>query len=169
MKKYLFLSLALLLPAFLFAQTTERQVVSTAGGTYYNNSTNFVMDYTLGEVAIATISNSSVIFTQGFQQPYIDFSTLVPKISESSIGLTIYPNPVKELLHISIDKPETGTYRLQLYDILGKLMANITVNSEKATALKTVIDFRPFTTGHYFLRILQENKEVKTMKIIKIN
>ena len=60
MQKLFIFAIILLFSTFIFAQTTERKVVSTSGGTYYDNVNNFELDYTIGEPAIATISNASI-------------------------------------------------------------------------------------------------------------
>ena len=168
MVKHLLFALFTMLSAIVCAQSTERQVVATAGGTYLDNINNFEMDYTIGEPAITTISNASVILTQGFQQPFF-LMTSVPETVENSSGLNIYPNPVVDQLHIVIEKPAAGAYNLMLYDMLGQMLQDKIVTAGKNTPLNTGINLNQYATGNYFVRIMHENKEVKTLKIIKIN
>jgi len=50
----------------------------------------------------------------------------------------------------------------QLYDISGKLL-----ESNAIVANSTTIKMEQLATGNYFLKVIQNNKEVKTFKIMK--
>lgn len=66
---YLSFLLTLLLPELGFAQVQiERQVIGSAGAE--SNSVNLKVAATVGEVSVETASGGSVIYTQGFQQPF---------------------------------------------------------------------------------------------------
>jgi len=67
MMKNINLFLALLLPAFLIAQSVSPEVISSAGD-YYEGA-NASLSWTLGEIATETYDNGTNILTQGFQQP----------------------------------------------------------------------------------------------------
>ena len=49
------------------AQQLSPSVIASAGGSF--QSTEFSLDYTLGETFITTLSNGQNILTQGFHQP----------------------------------------------------------------------------------------------------
>jgi len=76
MKNLLFLILAVLTLNLrlstlnCFAQTLERQVISSSGGEYSNINLN--LNFTVGEAVTETFGNTSLILTQGFQQPKQD-------------------------------------------------------------------------------------------------
>ncbi|MCD4683421.1 MAG: hypothetical protein K8R86_09085, partial [Bacteroidales bacterium] len=67
MKNIKVLFIALLIPAFMMAQSVSPEVVSSAGD--YFEGTNASLSWTLGEIATETYSNGTNILTQGFQQP----------------------------------------------------------------------------------------------------
>jgi hypothetical protein len=50
----------------------------------------------------------------------------------------------------------------QLFDISGKLLESNTI-----VANSTTIKMEQLATGNYFLKVSQNNKEIKTFKIIK--
>ena len=73
-------------------------------------------------------------------------------------GLTLYPNPVKDVLTIS---GNAVLDTIRIHTILGQQVASAQVNSDTAT-----IDMRPFENGVYILTVNAGNA-VKTVKVIK--
>ena len=75
----------------------------------------------------------------------------------------VYPNPAKEA--VTIEFPQTGVYRLELVNGLGKRTNNYTVQNKDYFQLNILT----LQSGVYFLRIidevLQENTVVKFVKI----
>jgi hypothetical protein len=53
----------------LFAQDLSPSVIATGGGTY--QSTQFSIDYTIGETFITTLNGNGYMVTQGFHQPIL--------------------------------------------------------------------------------------------------
>jgi len=73
--------------------------------------------------------------------------------------LAVYPNPVKNLLHIvSNNSPVEIVY---LHDLLGKTILSKTVHGNNS-----IIDFSGLSTGVYILKVVSEQSE-KIFKIIK--
>lgn len=81
-------------------------------------------------------------------------------LAENEAGSAIYPNPVKDQLHINM---EEEINEVEIYNVLGVRLHNET---SKGSTEKT-IDMSGFENGTYFVRIITE-KEVKTIKINKI-
>jgi len=73
-------------------------------------------------------------------------------------GLTVYPNPVKNILNLSSSHEITA---VTVYNFLGQ---QVLTRSAQANASK--IDVSGLTSGTYYLSIQSQNK-VKTIKIIK--
>lgn len=67
MEKIVIFILVLVLAMNTYAQNSSPEIVSSAGATYKGNSMQ--IDWTLGELAITSIQNSSQQLTQGFHQP----------------------------------------------------------------------------------------------------
>jgi len=74
-------------------------------------------------------------------------------------SLTIYPNPVKDMLYISLPNNEIEQY--ELYDILGKI-----VSKQKAEDLNT-ISVSSLKSGIYFIKIIAKNGKIMTSKFVK--
>jgi hypothetical protein len=73
--------------------------------------------------------------------------------------LKVYPNPVNDIVIISGLVPNS---RIRLVDGSGRVLTNIIANSTKHE-----IDMRTLVKGIYLLQIVQDNKTVKSAKLIK--
>jgi len=73
-------------------------------------------------------------------------------------GLTIYPNPAREMLNIQL-KP--GKYRLSLSDLSGRMVFS------EFTSGNTTIDLKNCGKGIYFLKIINDqNNRILVRKIV---
>jgi len=72
MKKLFNTLLLFALSVYGFAQSLTHDAIVSAGGSYSDN--NIEVNYSIGQVFTATLSNSNNIITQGFQQPNDGYS-----------------------------------------------------------------------------------------------
>ena len=70
--------------------------------------------------------------------------------------ISVFPNPFTDIIRVSDVK---GIKSIQIYDLSGKNIKNLTPSSE--------IDLRDLTTGTYMITFQLENRPAKTLKIIK--
>jgi hypothetical protein len=73
-------------------------------------------------------------------------------------SLAVYPNPVKDILNVSIDTTITA---VALYNLLGQQLMTKAVNANEYS-----IDVSGLSSGTYLVRVTSGNA-VKTLKIIK--
>ncbi|MEI6312605.1 MAG: T9SS type A sorting domain-containing protein [Bacteroidota bacterium] len=93
--------------------------------------------------------------------------------SQAKNELFIYPNPVTDLINISINQLENmkiDDYRLEIYDAIGKKQS--LQNIEKETTLfgelKFQVNIKKLISGMYFIHILdKDNKVISNGKFIK--
>jgi hypothetical protein len=118
--------------------------------------------YTIGQTDYSTASGSGGIITQGIQQPYEIF--IVTGIEEKSIDLTasVYPNPTTDFVLLKVENSISANFTFQLYDIQGKILLNKKVENNQ-----TSISMADLANAVYFIKVLNNNNEVKTFKIIK--
>jgi hypothetical protein len=135
------------------AQRVAPQIANSAGFDLSNGS--IVISFSLGEPAVATLSNSEFIITQGFLQPEI--------IPCNDAELTYYPNPTQDELTVDINGCETKIESMQLIDIWGRLITTIMPTSDNKVFLGDV------SPGVYFLRVFLTNTESQTLKIAKVS
>ena len=140
-----------------------QEVIASSGEFQANSSGSF--SWTLGEISTETISTSSVIFTQGFQQDYehLLFLEEIP----SNVNFTVYPNPFQQELIILSNEGHSNHLTALLYSLNGLLIGQYdllpTISSEKIS-----ISIPNLPEGIYFLELKNsEQIRLKTFKLIK--
>lgn len=134
----------------------SQEVVSTQGETY--SSPNAIIDFTVGEVVINTVSDGTNNITQGFHQSNWNFVGL--ENHTPSFEAIIFPNPTSEVLNIRASAFENVTYTL--YDAQGKLVMQDILSAEQ-----TLIPVSQLATGSYSITLNNPTQNLKTFKLIK--
>ena len=118
--------------------------------------------YTIGQIDYISAADSGGTITQGIQQPYEIL--IVTGMDENGIDLTIsvYPNPATDFVLLKMENNKLENFTYQLYDIQGKILLN-----KKVESRKTSISMIDLAQAIYFIKVLKNNIEVKTFKIIK--
>ncbi len=151
----------LFLPVIVFAQTkVDRSALNSSGGEYKGN--NISVSYSIGETVLETGATSTIILTQGFQQPdkagpiSVEFET-------SKVSVRVFPNPTTYKLTIEFPFEVLKEYNYKLTDLKGE-----TVLEGKLTGQQTQeLDLSDFPNGTYFINIRTE-QETQTVKIVKM-
>ena len=156
--EYFKFSALLFLGLRLTAMNAQKSIPASGGEATGNEGS---VSYTVGQVVYTTNTGTNGAMAQGVQQPY-EISVVAGIADANGINLILsaYPNPATEYIMLKADKTENLTY--QLYDINGKLLENKKIESNE-----TNIVMSNFVNAIYFLKISDNNKEVKTFKIIK--
>jgi hypothetical protein len=141
--------------------TAQAQQATTATGGDASGSGGTVA-YSLGQIVYTTNTGTNGSVAQGVQQPYE--ISIVLGIEDNSINLELvaYPNPTNNFLTLNVGKAELSTLNFQLYDILGKL-----IESRKIISSTETIGMANLPSATYFLKVSNNNNELKTFKIIK--
>jgi len=119
--------------------------------------------YSVGQVAYATHIGTTGSAALGIQQPF-EISVVIGKEEAKGINLSVtaYPNPTSDYLTLEIKEFDFSNLNFQLYDMNGKLL-----QSEKITGSQTSIVMKNLASAMYFVKVVQQSKEVKTFKIVK--
>ncbi len=156
-KLYLFFA-TLLISIGANAQSLNPQVLASSGDSYASIGNK--LDWTLGEIVTETYIYGGEILTQGFQQANFLFTSIEETAENNEI--TIFPNPFSDIINVN-----TGEYKglqLMIYDLNGSVLI------EKKVAKSNIqLDFSSFSPGLYFMRLSDGQKEMKVIKIQKIN
>jgi hypothetical protein len=156
MRKLLFIGLLLM---FYTLTINAQQIIASSGG-YFTNS-NMSVSYTLGECIIETFSKTGINITQGFNQPAYSISTESKALS-LDYSIEAFPNPVSNNINISVNAKGEKKLMYKIYNTQGKLLNEGNINSTKIE-----IPFISLPSAIYLIKIFDNNKEVKTFKIIK--
>lgn len=119
--------------------------------------------YSVGQLVFATNIGTNASVAQGVQQPYeISVITAIEEAKGTSLSVSAYPNPTTDYLKLKVDVELSRSMIYQLYDMNGKLL-----QCENLNGTETKINMSNYVPSTYFVKVVHENKELKTFKIIK--
>lgn len=147
----------LLLGAF---QAQAQEAVATAGGDA--SGTNGNVSYTVGQVVYTTNTGTTGSVAQGVQQPFEIQTVLGADNFNINLQLAVYPNPTTNWLQLEVRNTDFSNLSYQLFDLNGRMILN-----EKITAETSSIQMERLPAAIFLLKVVSNNKEVKTFKIIK--
>ena len=139
-----------------------QETVSTAGGEASGSGGTY--SYTVGQVFYTTQTGTNGNYVaQGVQQPYeISVVTSIPEAKEINLSVSAYPNPTSNYLTVKVENYETANLQYIIFDINGKLLQTV-----KATGQETKIETNNLVPANYFVKVVDNEKEIKVFKIIK--
>ena len=138
-----------------------QESINTTGGNSSSNEGS--VSFSIGQVVYSTTAGSNGSAAEGIQQSFE--ISVVSKIEEAKgiyLTISVYPNPATDYLILEVKDFELLAMTFQLFDMQGKLL-----QTQKITSHQTSIVMSNLAPGIYFVKVMQENKEVKTFKIIK--
>jgi hypothetical protein len=150
-----------LLLCFVMFRLQAQQVVTTSGGNASGGGGT--VSYTVGQVVYTTNGNSNGSVAQGVQQPYeISVVTGIVEAKDISLEIMVYPNPATDFIKLKIENYKLQSLRYQLYNTNGSLLqVNKIVGNETNIVMSNLV------SATYFLKVTDNNKVIKTFKIIK--
>ena len=86
--------------------------------------------------------------------------TEVSEWHETENGLSLYPNPTKDLLQLHYSH-DVVPAKIELYDLQGRLVHT------QSGAFES-IDMRPLPAGTYMMRVTMEDRKVYSNKVVKV-
>ena len=102
---------------------------------------------------------TSECFTSSVEAPF--------EPTEDIANVSVYPNPFKDQINITLDLQKAGDISIGLYDINGKLLL---IQNQENTGigehLFTLNSATPLASGMYFLRVATENSVI-TKKLVR--
>lgn len=146
---------------FGISNVVAQSSVNASGGNL--SGANGSVSYSVGQVVYTTNIGSNGSIAQGVQQPY-EISEVLSSVDYSELikDLKIYPNPSTDVLTINMYNIDNLQLDYQIVDINGKIL-----KTGENIENETNINVSTFASAIYFLKITNQNKEVKTFKIIK--
>ncbi|MDD4385775.1 MAG: T9SS type A sorting domain-containing protein [Bacteroidales bacterium] len=148
---------------FIFSLSTvqAQESINATGGDASGSGGS--ASYSVGQMVYTTNAGTNGSVAQGVQQPF-EISVVVGIEETHGIQLSVsaYPNPTTGYLELKVENEKLKDLSYQLYDMQGKLLQN-----EKITGNPTRIVMSNLVPATYFVKVIQDNKEVKTFKIIK--
>jgi hypothetical protein len=140
------------------SQSISNQVISNSGENFKGESIS--LNWTLGESVNDMLIGESFINTQGFHQTYLVNAIVSNYVSQPPIS--VYPNPVKDFIHIKMDEV-TENVVVELYDLAGKKLYSEKIN----TTVNIKMDMKKYAAGKYLLHVITDKKIIYS--IIKLS
>ena len=154
-------SLVLLL-FFALSNLQAQETITPTGGEA--NGSGGSASYTVGQIAYTTkVGTNGNSVSEGVQQAYeISVVTSIPEAKDINLSVSAYPNPTTNYLTVKVENYETTNLQFQIFDINGRIL-----QTTKATGQETKIETNNLLPANYFVKILDNKKEIKVFKIIK--
>lgn len=138
-----------------------QETISAAGGNA--SGSGGTVAFSVGQVVYTTNTGTNGSVAQGVQQPFeISVITGLTEATGINLSVSAYPNPTTDYLTLKTEDFQFSDLKFQLFDMAGKL-----IESNKISGNETKIETRGLVPATYFLKVMQDNKEIKTFKIIK--
>jgi len=149
---------------FGLATLHAQESVNAAGGNA--SGTGGQVSFSVGQVNYTTQTSLNGSVSQGVQQIFqISVINGFEDADGINAGYAVYPNPSNEILTVSVDAskhPNLQSMKFQLFDSNGRLL-----DTKKPAGNETGIDVSNLLPAMYYLKIMNDNTEVKIFKIIK--
>lgn len=140
-------------------------VVASAGANESNSDIS--ISWTMGEPASTTLgSDQGLMLTQGFQQGDLFLTDIEDVMSDMSLTLRVYPNPVKSTFNILVSSEDQFEPRttIEIIDITGRR-----IDSKIANIIPGIpypVDARNMNVGLYIVKIINGNR-TQVVKLVK--
>ena len=155
MIRFLFFLYALSFVRTIEAQNLSPTVVNSSGGVIQNSSHS--LEWSLGELAVSTLTSPANLLTQGFLQPTTTTVGTEDLFDESRFSA--FPNPVSDWLNLQTDIPDIKT--VQVHDVLGSLVLQ--------SGFQPLIDLHQLEIGTFVVSLFDnQNQFLHSFKISKI-
>ena len=169
----------LFLSFFSSAQELSQTVIASQGS--YDRADDIALEWTLGEVIAATTSTRSVLFTQGFNQPFVNETTTIVDASNGNTGtgsntngantnqelisVSALPNPFENELTLVVNGNVENTVDVNLYNTNGVVVKKATVNANEN---QVTLDVADLPAAIYFLYATDQSGRVsETISVFK--
>lgn len=164
--KYLFIAAFLICGSAVSAQALlERQVIASQGAS--ERTERIRLDWTLGEPAVAALTTSSGLWTEGFQQPVLRVEAAAPMTTTPTTvyDIRVAPNPTSGRLSVQFPGELLQEELVwELFDLHGKSLQrrNLPAPSDQD------IDLGIYPDGMYLLRFsTRQGQLLQTYRIVK--
>ncbi|MES2558251.1 MAG: T9SS type A sorting domain-containing protein [Bacteroidota bacterium] len=150
---------------FIFAAPiigSGQEAILPAGGdaTGVNGSAS----YSLGQLFYSTIENNTGSVSLGVQLCYeISVVTKIEETENIRIECAVSPNPVTDIIKLTIQHPSHSRLSYTLYNSIGQIIVDKSIIKEG----EAFISMSALTPSLYYLEIKTDTQPIKTFKIIK--
>tara|TARA_Y100000589_G_scaffold10880_1_gene8994 strand:+ start:864 stop:1418 length:555 start_codon:yes stop_codon:yes gene_type:complete len=151
------------LSIFLKAQSISNQSIgSVANLKALDNSS---ITFSVGELILISTNSDEGSLSSGFFNGLMATTSIIPIEQATDFTAKIYPNPVFDLVTISVENKYSDIFSFEISDIQGKI-----VSKKKSGGYENLFSFDMsiYPKGTYFLKIRNNhNTDLASYKLIK--
>jgi len=157
----LYTKIVVIVMLFFSINMIGQSTINSTGENY--TTANGSVSFSVGQIDYLVKSDSNHTISEGVQQP-IEISVLSVQDQLYDKNIAVYPNPTFEYINLTFDINDANFKKLRyiLLDTNGKL-----IMQKDITKSLVKIDISNLTSAVYYLKVLDENKDVKVFKIMK--
>ena len=143
---------------FLQAQSS----ITSAGGA--GVGTGGKLSFSVGQTTYNYTSSATATLSEGVHQPYeISIITQSPNTMRIELSIAAFPDVTVNYLTLKIEnQAAVSTLSYQLIDMNGLLL-----ECKQDLSSETLISLNNYPTATYILKVTQDSKEIKLIRIIK--
>lgn len=146
---------------FTVMNSSAQEAVVASGGDAAG--TGGSVSYSVGQVVYTTNTGAGGSVMAGVQQPYeISVPTALENTEDIILEFSAYPNPTTDILKLRSGVRDFESISYRLFDMNGKL-----IKASRITGTETSVNMQSLAPSVYFIKVIQNDKEIKTFKIIK--
>ncbi len=158
MKTLLIIISILFYTSSMYSQDIASNVMNTTGG--HAVISNWVIDYSVGETFVSTITAGSDIFTEGLLQPELRTLVAVEEPVLENAIISVFPNPTMDFVNIKSDN--LPIRRIEIWNSMEKRVF-------EAEGAAYSADMSLYSRGVYYLHVFMQNSEKRiVIKVVKI-
>jgi hypothetical protein len=150
---------AIFLTGFVTLLHAQQATVSSGGNA--SGSTGY-LNFTIGQMVFTSDNGNNGSVSKGIQLPYEFFKVGIAEIKGISLQCVVYPNPTNSDIKLMVENFRDENLRFELYDMRGNQLQN-----QKVTGSETIITMNNLLPALYFLKVIEDNTEVTSFKVIK--
>jgi len=166
MMKPLMLILAFYCHLAAYAQVMRPTVIAAAGTTQMATAGNAILSFTVGETAIATLTQSGVSYGQGFHNAVARTLVATEDLDLEAWKLRIFPNPTSQSLSIEFSQPSKGAkLQASILNLLGQSLSKPVILEKQGLQTLEVGLFPP---GIYLLQLKDLSGRIGSIRFVKI-
>jgi len=107
-----------------YSQEKGQSIISSAGDV--SKAAGIILEWTVGEPVIETVSTSLALYTQGFHQPILQVQKLTTGKVMTSLQnkILVYPNPATSVINVQLENTSSSELIISLTDQAGKQVSN---------------------------------------------
>ncbi len=90
--------------------------------------------------------------------------------SDETLSFSVFPNPFKDQLSLSVNSPINEIYSIELFSVTGQLLSQQKINLQEGNNLVALDNIENIPrSGIFILKVKQANEYVYQQKIIRVN